>query len=289
MGAQNRTDQTCHRNGQLTFVARHPVLSDIARTMAGYDLPAGLTSAAPIIIYVGSHRFSNRILPRGLKIGIQTEHFLDDHGRALWWKARRWRLLRQVLKFDMLVDLSAANAPVYQFLPGFLARKVVFGPYIFPDQLPDFTPGGESGDAPVAFFGALNPHRQARLEAIGQSLRVQVLPEGCFGPDLHRHLAPAKAVLNLHFADGKYTEYPRLLSALLAGKALISDPLGRGLQRGVHYLDPTDPVDDDALRHVHANAVRFASRWRFSDLLRRFAEQKQLLAPGWSPCVKTSG
>lgn len=262
-----RADWTWHRNGQITFVARHPILSDIAQTLASYDLPEDVTGVAPVTVYVGAHSFTRRVLPRGLKIGLQTEQYLDESGAALWGRATRGRLLRHALQYDMLADLSPANAPAYRVLPPWLRRKLHIGPHIFPDALPPYQPG----DGPLAFFGARNPRRDAILADLEREHRVSILPNGLFGAARGEALASAQAVLNLHFEDGIYAEYPRILVAALAGKALVSDPLGAGLVQGQHYLGPGDPLTPAGLRQAHANMVRdLTQKARFSDLMRAF-------------------
>jgi hypothetical protein len=87
--------RTTVRNGNLAFVARHPILHRIAEQLAGFDL--GDLSAQQAAIYVGVHRFTKRRLPWGFLIGLQTEQFFDASGTPLWGHKSRAAILRWAL------------------------------------------------------------------------------------------------------------------------------------------------------------------------------------------------
>lgn len=262
LGSLFGKDWTVARNGGLRFVARHPILSEIAGQLASFDL--GDLAGQRAAIYVGVHAFTRRLLPPGFRIGIQTEQYLDATGRMLWGKPSRAALLRHVLQYDVLLDLSPQNRPAYGFLPQALQRRLRFGPMIFPDQSPEFRPGAAEGK--LLFFGALNPRRQAALAALGD--RVRVLPYGTHGTALGAEIAGCRGILNLHFAEGIYTEYPRLLTSLLWGKPLWSDPLAPPLVAGQHYLtmDQDDPAVTGASVYQQCRDD-FARQHRFGGFL----------------------
>lgn len=254
-------DWTVARNGNLRFVARHPILSDLAAIFAGYDL--GPLADRKASVYVGVHSFTKRILPPGFRIGIQTEQFFDASGRSLWGTQSRWRILRQAWQYDVLLDLSPLNRPAYEFLPALLQRRLRFGPHIFPSHLPPFHPG-EVG-APLLFFGAINQRRQQVLDEMGKTVRI--LPYGVYGAHLTAEIMAAKGVVNLHFSDGVYTEYPRLLTALMHGKALSSEELAEPLVAGRHYLPLAQAKRADGAAEYAACAGEFAQRHRLDDFL----------------------
>lgn len=254
-------DWTVARNGALRFVARHPILSDLAAIFASYDL--GEVAGRKASVYVGVHSFTKRILPPGFRIGIQTEQFFDADGRSLWGVQSRARILRQAWQYDALLDLSPLYRPAYAFLPGFLQRRLRFGPYVYPSHVPAFQPG--DAGAPLLFFGAVNPRRQKALDALGKAVRV--LPYGVYGDALTAEIAAAKGVLNLHFSEGVYTEYPRLLSALMHGKALWSEPLAPPLIAGRHYLRLEDAEQADGRAAYDACAREFAQAHQLRDFL----------------------
>jgi hypothetical protein len=256
-------DWTTARNGGLRFVARHPILSEIADQLASFDL--GDLVARHAAIYVGAHSFTKRLLPPGFKIGLQTEHFYDQTGAKLWGLPSRAAILRWALQYDILLDVSPLNAPAYEFLPGSLRRKIKFGPHLFPDTLPAYA--GSSGD--LIFFGAMNDRRRAEIAKLGQLQSLQVLPYGTHGQALQAQITRAGGIVNLHFSAGVYSEYPRLLTAALAGKAVWSDPLAQPLICGQHYFALTDRpslAEQSAVYDRFCSA--FAAKHRLSDFLR---------------------
>jgi hypothetical protein len=260
-------DRTESRQGDVVLHARHPVLSDLAEMLTGpgFALPQG----QPVRVMVGVHGFARRILPGGLRIGMQTEQLADATGKPLWGAravAGPGRGLgRQLRRHAALIDLAPENRPAYASLGEAALRRVVFGPFLFPDIPPAFEPGT---GADLVFFGALNDRRRALLRAIAERRPVKILPEGTHGAALRAAIAPAAGVLNLHFADGIYTEGPRLLVALLAGKPVFSEQLAPPLACGTDYLTPEEIASADRRAAVFA-AFRdgFARRHRFSEAL----------------------
>jgi len=253
--------------GDVVLCAHHPILRDLAATLAGagFNLPRGRA----IEVLVGAHDFARGRAPGRLRIALQTEQLADARGSPLW-AARLGRELGGMLgRCDAVIDLSPFNAPAYDRLPAADRARVVFGPFIFPDHAPAFDPG--TGPE-LVFFGAINPRRAAALERIAARRPVRVLPPGTFGAALMAALAPAAGVLNLHYAEGTYTEAPRLLTALLAGKPVYSEPLAPPLEVGRHYLAP-DAAACDATRAAAFAALRdeVAAAFRFSDGLARAA------------------
>jgi hypothetical protein len=255
-------DWSFTQHGRLRFVARHPILTEIAEQLASFDL--GDLAQQRADIYVGVHSFTKRVLPFGLKIGLQTEHFYDEKGAALWGLPSRAAILRRALQYDVLLDLSPLNAPAYAFLPKFLRKKLRFGPYIFPDQLPAYRTSPPQ--APLIFFGALNPRRQALLAAHPE---VRSLASGTHGPALLAEIAASSGIVNLHFSEGIYSEYPRLLTAALAGKVVWSDPLAAPLVAGKHYFSLDQKPTPDQAAEVYAQFCQdFAAKHRFASFLR---------------------
>lgn len=256
-------DWTIARNGGLRFVARHPILSEIADQLCAYDL--GDLARQRATIYVGAHSFTKRMLPPGFKIGLQTEHFFDENGATLWGLPSKAAILRRALQYDVLLDISPLNAPAYAFLPAFLQRRLRFGPYLFPDVLPSYAPAKGA----LLFFGAVNDRRAAHLAQVAERHPLRSLTYGTHGAALLAEIAQARGVLNLHFSGGIYSEYPRLLTAALAGKVVWSAPLAAPLQGGRHYVDLDQTPDETELAAIyHRFCSEFASKYRFSTALR---------------------
>lgn len=213
---------------KVNFFSGHKVLKELADQLSnglGYK-----EFSRPINVVVGSH-ISPRRLPHGLNIALQTEHYFDADGQRLWRKESLFRRIKTLLKYDVVLDLSIYNKKHYHVLPKALRRKIHYGPNIFPENPINFAP---IKLAPVIVFGASSPRREKTLSSLNPLL-IKRLPIGIFGQHLQNQLALSRGVVNIHFAEGAYTEWPRLLSCYLAGKVVFSDPLGE-MTTGQHYF-----------------------------------------------------
>jgi len=120
------------------------------------------------------------------------------------------------------------------------------------------------------FFGTVNARRK---KLIGASEAYITLNEGIFGAALDEKIANASAVLNVHFSAGVYTEYPRLLSAYLAGKPLVSETLSPKLEVGRHYIALGAQTNVEYFAKTFANfSAEFAAHNRFTDFLASYAK-----------------
>ena len=216
---------------------------DLARTLSG-------PLSQPVDVYVGVHAVDLPFETGRFRVGIQTEQFLDSAGKPLWRMPRERFRKRFASHYDILLDLSPLNAPAYDFLAPELRAKLRFGPHVFPSTpvAPDFQP------APPVFFGALNDRRRSLLAQLQADRPIEVTPHGTFGRALDALIARQGAVLNLHFSDGIYAEYPRILKAYQRGKPLLSEPLSPPLQQGRHYFDlaaePTPATTEALFRNL---------------------------------------
>lgn len=253
------------RIGSLSLLSGHPVLDQFARDLAAGVDPENLPSK-PVTVYVGLHRkYGLRRLRRGKRVVLQTEHYFDADGQPMWRRMKRWRTFLAVLLAHHVLDLSVANRPHYDFLPAPLRRRVRFGPHVFPCHQPPHQPGQTPA---FLFFGELNARRQALIDALPAGM-AQLAPHGTFGEDLQRLVTDASGILNLHFVDGRYSEIPRLLSACLAGKPVMSEPLGDGLVAGREYLALGQAASAETARNIHHGFwVHFAERHGFARYLR---------------------
>jgi hypothetical protein len=135
--------------------------------------------------------------------------------------------------------------------------------------------------SPMLFVGDLNERRQellARLERNG--LAIARVPPNTFRRPLRTALSRASSVLNLHFAPGRYTEAPRILKAVLAGKPVISEDLADPFVRGQHYL-PLDQATaaEAVLKACYDRMVSLLSaQYSLLGFLRKIAREKGLLA-----------
>jgi hypothetical protein len=238
----------------------HRVLRDFS-----HDLARCLTGplSQPVDVYVGVHVIDRPADTGRFKIGIQTEQFLDSAGQPLWRVPKERFRNRFASFYDVLLDLSALNAPAYDFLSPELRAKLRFGPHIFPAKpvTPDFQP------TPPVFFGALNDRRRGLLASLQAERPVEVAPHGTFGRPLDALIARQGAVLNLHFRDGAYAEYPRFLKAYLRGKPVLSEPLAPPLQPGLHYCDLKTQLTVNLAAKIFKNLATFAAEHSFQVFL----------------------
>jgi hypothetical protein len=236
------------------------VLQDVAEDLARTIIRP---LSRPVDVYVGVHAFNRPIETGRLRVGIQTEQFFDANGKKMWYVPRERFIRRFVTFYDVLLELSHSNGTVYQVLPGELRQKVKFGPHIFPEA--PIEPAFQ--DAPPLFFGSLNDRRSGLLRQLTLRQPVGIAPLWTFGADLEPMIAAHGAVLNLHYVDGLYCEYPRLLKAYLRGKPLVSEPLASPLQVGMHYFDLKTTPTEATTAAVFRNLSEFAVKHSFQAFL----------------------
>ena len=87
---------------RLTILSCHSILDQVAE-----DIAKGIAvDALPdkdIVVCIGAHkRFRGLRQKAGFKICVQTEHFLDARGQALWRKPRWFRMLTNLLICDLI-------------------------------------------------------------------------------------------------------------------------------------------------------------------------------------------
>ena len=120
----------------------------------------------------------------------------------------------------------------------------------------------------MLFYGdASAPRRQRLLEAVGGRFKLRVVRE-VFGEPLHRALAGAKVVLNIHYYEGALLETTRLYECLSLGVPVVSETAAdqhdhTALEDGIVHFAPCDneaallEALDAALRQ-HSDAAAHA-------------------------------
>ncbi|MGE3347341.1 MAG: class I SAM-dependent methyltransferase [Ramlibacter sp.] len=79
------------------------------------------------------------------------------------------------------------------------------------------------GKCDVLFYGdASAPRRQLLLGEIGKHYRLRI-ERNLFGPALHRAIAGAKVVVNIHYYEGALVESTRLYESLSLGATIVSE------------------------------------------------------------------
>lgn len=255
------------KRGKIQILSRHKILDDIASDLLD-GLSTNYTLDRPVTTYCGIHKFFGPdVFRRGFKIGIQTEHYYDETGNFI--ARRNWEItqtLRFVRRCHAVLDLNPANWPIYERLPAREKGKITFGPYIFPTTSPKYR---ESLGTAAVFFGTDSGRRKSIMDSLDPG-HFQRLRSGKFGSELVSELANYSAVLNIHHDDGIYTEAPRLLIALKAGKPLVSERLSSDWTPSVHYLLPANFTPDANLEEIFsAMAEQCCRRYSFQGYLQK--------------------
>jgi len=220
------------KKGNLRFFSRHQALNQDAYNMASM-ITAPKVLNLKINIYVGIHKFRKKYLKKsGYHLGVQTEQLYDEFGNQMWRKQRKYRLLRDLMIYDRILDFSDHNKLSYQWLLKRFQSKIDFGPYIFPKKTIDISPFSKEK---YIFYGSLNAHRNEIIEKIGHNL-IKIVKTDTYGKELSEKIFDHKAVLNIHYKEGIYTEWPRVLSAYLHGKVVVSEKLSSILEPGTDYI-----------------------------------------------------
>lgn len=238
----------------------HRVLRDFA-----LDLARCVTRplSQPMDVYVGVQAIDRPAATGRFTLGIQTEHYFDSTGQRMWRVPKERFRARYATYYDLLLDLSPDNIPAYDFLHAELRGKLRFGPHVFPDApiAPDYRAG-----APL-FFGALNDRRRIQLDRLLTRRKVEVVPHRTFGRSLDAVIDQHGPILNLHFRDGVYSEYPRFLKAYLRGKPVLSEPLSAPLVAGEHYFDLDAQPSKAQVDKVFGNLAGLSARYSFQTFL----------------------
>ena len=219
-------------------------------------------------IFMGTHHFFGRsLLSKNIKIAMQTEQINDSTGRKIQFSQSTFNeeLFLQASCFsNAIVDLSENNRPIYEkYSNKFMGHTILLGPYIFPSRHQKKSIKSET-NGKVLFFGGIpkNSHREKVLLDLAQNDIVCIANPYLFGEELTAKVIDYDAILNIHVRDAIYTEAPRLLSAVLHRKILISEELGKPFEKGVHYIH-VDRINEPFDKSVVDNLLNLSSS-RFS-------------------------
>lgn len=224
------------RVGNVVFLSRHKLLDEFC-----HDLITSLSRRwvdKKITFFVGIHEnFSVLWARRGVRVAIQTEQLCDSSGIFLW-PTKNENFTRNIIsataKCDVFWDLSLLNMPYYQSIgvDDCVKKKGLLGPHVFPSGQIQPKKGTEPH---LVFFGLLNDRRKMIIQS-GCKKDIKILKHGTFGAELISEIERSGGVLNIHAADGVFSEVPRLLTAHLRGKTVYSEELAFPFVRDVHYI-----------------------------------------------------
>nr|WP_319251356.1 hypothetical protein [uncultured Celeribacter sp.] len=216
----------------ITFYSPHPILDQVASDILA-GLPDGMRFKRDVCVFVGVHFEFGRLwrLP-GFKIAVQTEHLFDAEGDQIYGRRQTFPKnsrvtefrLHQALRFsDAMLDFSENSRPFYEQRFGAnptVWKKLHFGPHIFPASAVPFL----RGEGKPLFYGSVKGNTRRKV-VLDKLQNVRILPEEIFGEVLSEEIRKAPTVVNVHNGEGVYTEAPRLLSAYLHGKPVLSERL----------------------------------------------------------------
>lgn len=257
-----------HKYANLHFYCPTKIQEQLARDIISglnfCDLPE---KQRTVEIFMGTHHFFGRcLLSKNIKIAIQTEQIYDLTGSKIQFSKSTFNeeLFLQACCFsNAILDLSEGNRTIYEkYSNNLVGRTILLGPYIFPSRHRKNIKSETNGK--VLFFGGIpkNSHREKVLLDLSQNDIVCIANPSLFGEELTAKVIDYDAILNIHVCDAIYTEAPRLLSAVLHSKILISEELGKPFEKGVHYIH-VDRINEPFDKSVIDNLLNLSSS-RFS-------------------------
>lgn len=270
------------RKGPIRILARHKVLHQLGLDILEGLSQADLQSLPDTIVLVGCHHSFNhpfiRLLARNstFVLGVQTEQFFDANRKLLWGAPKTENVTKTILKnlsfVNAFLDLSEHNMEWYltKNLPQKDLEKLRFGPSIFPTEERTLC---SKTHQDYIFFGSLNDRRRQVLNALGLS-NVNIVHDGTFGKRLANEILKSRAVLNLHYSEGVYSEAPRLLTSYLARKPVVSEELAGPFKAGVHYISVENNESETDSR-VYANFSKLVTeQLSFAEFLRAITRER---------------
>lgn len=238
----------------MQFYAKHWVLNDIKEYLKNEFNENNLNHASADV-YVGVHEWvCDPIKNERLNIGIQTEHFADSCAQKLPTDRSFFYKFFILLKYDLILDINENNGSSYGMLKTLFRKKLILGPYILPIKKIKYIPSGDR-------FALLSntPEIYERIPK-GIVSNTDII-KGLSWHEAIFWYENCRAIINLHRFDGIYTEWPRFIMAMLAGKVLYSEPLSPPLVAGVHYVPLSEELDNYKLDEIYENNLKVMERY----------------------------
>lgn len=256
--------------GNLRFICHHSILNQVAQDIMS-GLPRGFrASSGRVNVICGIHHaMTLEWMVPGFTLAIQTEQFFDSKGAPLWsYDNPAYIEYARIAaeRADAVLDLSECNRALYDELnlSEETKSKIFYGPHIFPRKAVTFDKGKHER---YVFCGGIGTRRKEILRK-GRSFEIEVVPNDTFGRQLSKLIAPAKGIVNIHNHAGVYTEAPRLLSAYLHGKVVVSEELGPPFEAGIHYCALNDDVSENQSRVYDRFSELVTKKYAFENFIR---------------------
>ena len=255
----------------MWFLSHHKILHEI-----NIDIASGVTGKLErkVLVVTGIHR-SNTVLLKffsRLKIGIQTEQLYDYAQNKLWGHdVCKETILKNLKYYDVILDLSPTNKLFY-LENNISLKKINFGPYIFPEIVPNFCPrpNGHS-----LFVGSLScKKRIAKLDLLRKKIpKLKVLGEKSYGEKLEIEIMKSDSLVNINMGNNNYAPYPRILKSIIYGKALISETLPPPFSKNIHYID-IHKINKKKLEYTYLNMSKFlCSKYSFNKFIKMIVKE----------------
>jgi hypothetical protein len=236
-----------------------------------------ITTENQIAIYVGIHEWINDDINNGCtNIGIQTEQLFDVNQKKLRGYTSSLLTKFYLNKFDYIIDLSDLNKPGYS-LSKSEVNRVIFGPYIFSHRDKHCKERGcKANSSKLLFIGKPNERRNNILKEYYSTNDYELI-NGLFFNDLDEKIQESTGLINIHYEDGIYTEWPRLLLAFENNKITYSEKLSAPLKLGYHYADLVRPIKPSEERKIFENFESdIASKHQFKNLINNNKWEKKI-------------
>lgn len=238
----------------MQFHAKHWILNDIKEYLKNECNENNLNHASADV-YVGVHEWVfDPIKNDRLNIGIQTEHFTDYCARKLPSNRSFFYKLSILLKYDLILDINENNGSSYGILRTLFKKKLILGPYILPVKKIKYISSGNRF-ALLSNTPEINERMPKGIVSNTDIIKGLSWHEAIFWYE------NCKAIINLHRFDGIYTEWPRFIMAMLAGKVLYSEPLSPPLVAGVHYVPLNEDLNNYNLDSIYENNMKIMERY----------------------------
>jgi hypothetical protein len=226
-------------------------------------------------VFAAQHSRLAEILAGKPYVAYQLEQ-LDERLGLLPECPEYWTLLKNA---SAVWDYSPLGVA---FLEDKGLKNIAYLPPGYHSSLERFRPE-EEPDIDVLFAGSPHPRRETLLSGLkAQGLKVVYLQHS-FGPDLDRHIARAKIVLNMHAWEGLQALETVRLSYLLANRSFViseesdHNPYGDGVvyapydnlvETCRHFARQPADVRD----RVAENGYRAIRRIEMADVLRKILQ-----------------
>lgn len=226
-----------------TWFVAHAIQAALARAgMAAQIVQEEVQGDYPLDLYfVVCPQMFKRLPPGEKRIAFQMEQSVSSR----WFTPEYLSVLENSLAVLDYARTNLANLAGY----GIKYPHVFYAPI---GGIADYaTWGGAQAvqadeECDVLFYGDVNvPRRRRLLDAIGRRFKLRVVGNA-FGADMHRALAGAKVVVNLHYYEGALLETTRIYECLSLGKVVVSEVAvdqaeHAALQSVVRFV----PLDDE--------------------------------------------